>query len=135
MNSIERRMSPRKLFAAPIRFRFLSEQVAASIGVVKPGAAAAATRSAVASVDQFEGEAIDISERGVCFLSGEKIEVGEAVEMLFTLPRDLTGRNTEDVRCNARVVHVDKVGQNGAWKVGAYVESYKPLQSYRTWDN
>jgi len=136
MNSNERRMSPRKPFAAPIRFRLLSEEVAASIGISKASSSFALIgRTAVASVDQFEGKAIDISERGVCFLSGEKIAVGESIEMHFTLPRDLTGRNTEDVRCSARVVHVDEAAPSGAWRVGTYVESYKPLSSYRSWDN
>lgn len=136
MKSNERRMSPRKQFVAPIRFRILTEEVASSIGVATLGSRSAqVTRAMVSSPEQHEGKAVDISERGVCFLSEEKMAVGESIEMRFTLPRDLTGRNTEDVCCSARVVHVDKVASNGAWRIGAYVESYKPLQAARSWDN
>lgn len=136
MKSNERRMSPRKIFVAPIRFRPLLEDVASPVTVVASGSRSAReSRVALASLDHYAAEAVNISERGLCFLTAEKLEVGEPLEMNFTLPRDLTGRTTERVRCNARVVHVDPENSSGAWRIGAYVESYKPVQSLRTWDN
>lgn len=136
MKSNERRMSPRKTFVAPIRFRLLTEEIATSVAAASAGSRSAReARTTLASLEQFAAEAVNISERGLCFLSAEKLVEGEPLEMTFTLPRDLTGRTTEEVRCNARVVHVDPELSNGAWRIGAYVESYKPVRSFRSWDN
>lgn len=136
MKSNERRMSPRKIFATPVRFRQISEEVAASIGAAVAAARSAReTRATLASLEHFAAEAVNISERGLCFLTAERLEIGESLEMNFTLPRDLTGRATEEVCRNARVVHVDPEGANGAWRIGAYVESYKPARTLRSWDN
>jgi len=136
MKSNERRMSPRKPFVAPLRFRFLSEAVASSIGIREFGAESAReTRAALRSIEQYEGQTVDISERGVCFLSSEKMAVGDPLEMRFTLPSELTGRKAEDVRCSTRVVHVDRASSNGSWRIGAYVESYRPVRFFQAWDN
>lgn len=136
MKSNERRMSPRKPFATPVRFRHLTEEMAGSIGVAVGGSRSThETRANLASVEHYPAEAVNISERGLCFLTAEKLEVGEPLEMSFTLPRDLTGRTTEQVCCTARVVHVDPERSGGAWRIGAYVESYKPARSLRSWDN
>jgi hypothetical protein len=136
MKSNERRMSPRKTFVAPIRFRLLAEEIASSIGIASAGSKSALeTRASLASLEQYAAETVNISERGLCFLSAEKLAIGEPLEMTFTLPRDLTGRNTEEVCCNARVVHVDPERSNGAWRIGAYVESYRPVRFFRNWDN
>lgn len=136
MKSDERRMSPRKIFATPVRFRQITEEVAASIAAaVGTSKSMREARATMASLAHFAAEAVNISERGLCFLTAEKLEVGGPLEMNFTLPRDLTGRATKDVCCNARVVHVDPEGPNGAWRIGAYVESYKPARTLRSWDN
>ncbi|HTV59130.1 MAG TPA: PilZ domain-containing protein [Verrucomicrobiae bacterium] len=136
MKSDERRMSPRKVFSTPVRFRILSDEIASSIGVREVGSRSAReTHATLASLEQYEGETVDISERGLCFVTNEKMAVGEPLEMHFTLPRELTGRRTEDVRCNSRVVHVDPDSSNGFWRIGAYVESYRPVYSVQPWDN
>lgn len=136
MKSNERRMSPRKVFCAPVRFRILSDQIASSIGVRGVNSRSAREAQAtLASLEQYDGETVNISERGLCFVTSEKMTVGEPLEMRFTLPRELTGRRTEDVRCNSRVVHVDPDSSHGYWRIGAYVESYRPVHSIQTWDN
>jgi len=136
MNSNERRMSPRKTFVAPVRFRFLREEVATAVdGRETRFGHALEMRAKLASLEQFEGETLNISERGVGFVTNEQMEVGEPLEMRFTLPRELTGRSTEDVRCNSRVVHVDPGPAQGTYRIGAYVENYKPVYYGQVWDN
>jgi hypothetical protein len=135
MSDRDRRTSPRKDCVVPLRFRVgtdgykaQAEAIAASYGLRKsknPDYAAT-----------LEGEALNISERGVYFTSREKLHVGEALEMYFTLPRELTGRGPELVRCSARVVHVDEeADRRGARGFGATVDRFEPVAVARNWDN
>jgi hypothetical protein len=135
MSSKERRTSPRKVCAVPLRFRILAkgmkhhaENVTATYET--PGAKTSGYFGTI------EGEAVNLSERGIYFRSRGEVRVGEPIEMYFTLPRELTGRSPEQVRCSARVVHVesgvDQLGMRGA---GACVERFEPLVSARNWGN
>jgi hypothetical protein len=156
MSSDERRIAPRKIFTIPIRIRPLaseSQSVAAGSTVLKsattssyavPGGPAASSlmQSAVTTskpvrvLDMQEGETVNLSERGIYFKTAQKVKIGQAMELYFTLPRELTGRNPEPVRCSARVVHVEQYSDERGWTgVGASVEQFEPLQRFRTWDN
>ena len=156
MSSDERRIAPRKIFTIPIRIRPLASEslsVAAGSTVLKsattssyatPGGSAASSlmQSAVATskpvrvVDMQEGETVNLSERGIYFKTAQKVKIGQAMELYFTLPRELTGRSPEPVRCSARVVHVEQYSDERGWTgVGASVEQFEPLQRFRTWDN
>jgi len=135
MSGKERRTSPRKLCAVPLRYRVTSnghDAHAAEVEASQPagipkGSAYAAT---------LEGEALNLSERGVYFTSREKLSVGEALELFFTLPRELTGRSPEQVRCSARVVHVDEpTDARGMRGIGATVERFEPVVAPRNWGN
>lgn len=53
-----------------------------------------------------QGEAVNLSKRGIGFKTRHSLSVGESVEIFFTLPTELTGRVIKDVKCNATVVHV-----------------------------
>ena len=87
-------------------------------------------------LDMQEGETVNLSERGIYFKTAQKVRVGQAMELYFTLPRELTGRSPEPVRCSARVVHVEQYSDERGWTgVGASVEQFEPLQRFRTWDN
>jgi N-acetylmuramic acid 6-phosphate (MurNAc-6-P) etherase len=45
-------------------------------------------------------------------------------------------RAMEDVKCNARVVHVDRVaGRSGRIGVGAAIECFECMSVARHWDN
>ena len=135
MSGRERRSSPRKDCAVPLRFRVVTngrnaqaEEIAASYGM--------RDSKSFAYAATLEGEALNLSERGVYFTSREKLHVGEPLEMYFTLPRELTGRTHEQVRCSARVVHVDEsADQKGARGIGATVERFEPLVAPRNWAN
>jgi hypothetical protein len=135
MSGKERRTSPRKECVVPLRFRVVTngrnaqaEDIAASYGMRGSKTLLHAT--------MMEGEALNLSERGIYFTSREKLHVGEPLEMFFTLPRELTGRGAEQVRCSARVIHVeDKLDPRGARGIGAIVERFEPVVVARNWTN
>ena len=121
----ERRGSPRKECAVPLRFRVLTN---GNNDNWMPKASAYAAN--------LQGEALNLSERGVYFRSKEILIVGELLEIYLTLPRELTGRGPEQVRCSARVVHVeDRADQQGVKGIGASVERFEPMVAPRNWAN
>ena len=143
MSSDERRIAPRKVFSIPIRFHALANEAIsvaanqASLAVSTAGAKSDSVNVAGPTRvrDMQDGVTVNLSERGIYFKSAKEVKVGQSVEVYFTLPRELTGRNSEPVRCCARVVHVDQVDDRGLTGVGASVERFEPLNRFRTWDN
>jgi hypothetical protein len=80
----------------------------------------------------MEGQVVNLSEHGLFFHAAEEVSVGAALEMFFTLPRELTGRSPEQVRCTARVVHVNQVAEaGGPAGMGANVERFEPVVARR----
>src|ERR1700744_2509146 len=156
MSSNERRIAPRKISSIPIRIRPLaSESLSVAAGStlarnattssysalpVSPASSlmnsAVSTSKPVRVLDMQEGETVNLSERGIYFKTAQKVKIGQAMEIYFTLPRELTGRSPEPVRCSARVVHVEQYSDERGWTGGgASVEQFEPLQRFRTWDN
>jgi hypothetical protein len=138
MSAKERRIAPRKVCAIPLRFRILTHFVGVGIGdsagSLSPSQKARLTESGRVGIQ--EGEAVNLSERGIRFNSNMKLHVGEPIEMFFTLPTELSGRSPEAIRCNARVVHVNPGMKNGGMEVGAAIDRFEPLSNHRRgWDN
>jgi PilZ domain len=103
--SKERRVAPRKFCTLPVRFRVRTDIFAPE---PQQRAYARGERAAAAFAPSvLEGEAVNISTLGIYFKSRERVAFGEELEMSFRLPGELTGRSAEDVRCEARVVHID----------------------------
>ncbi len=131
MSGKERRVSPRKDCAVPLRFRIISNATTAS-----PAELGAGHGLPVASRGILEGEAVNLSERGIYFRSKERVSIGSPLEIYFRLPRELTGRSAEEVRCSARVVHVEQAEDNGGLTgIGATVERFEPIAMIRNWHN
>ena len=132
MSGSDRRNSPRKVCALPVRFQTNSngdaEQLEAAAIDPKDGAPAA-------PLSEHVGKALNLSERGVYFTCREELSIGQPLELYFTLPSELTGRAPENVRCIARVVHVDEDGQGELRGIGASVEEFEPLSAIRNWSN
>ena len=123
MSGAERRVSPRKPCVVPVRFRVVANGGRESLGLA---------RNSVT----HEGEVLNLSENGVYFTSRMKLTVGEPLEMHLTLPRELTGRNPELVRCSARVVHVeDRSDLGGIAGIGAIVDRFEAVAAERDWSN
>jgi len=132
MQSRERRISPRKECLVPLRFRFISNAIGnESSQSVLPSEPV----RKLPFTGTFEGQAVNLSERGIYFTSSEKMSIGQPLEMYFTIPRELTGRASEQVRCSARVVHVEEhADKQGVLGVGAAVDRFEPV-STRDWGN
>jgi PilZ domain len=133
MSNRERRDSPRKECAVPLRFRILTngngshvQEAAQPSGSLEPKVSS--------YLPSFEGKALNLSERGLYFTAREKLSVGAPIEVYLTIPRELTGRGPEPVRCKARVVHVDEIyPQQGVKGVGAIVDRYETVAMSRNW--
>jgi hypothetical protein len=128
MGNKERRIAPRKECTVPLRFR-----VAKGVDSLARETAGVSARTPFGTI---EGESVNLSERGIYFRSRQRVNVGEPLEMYFTIPRELTGRGAEQVRCSARVVHVEpQADRQGLVGVGAAVERFEPMSSARDWGN
>jgi hypothetical protein len=136
MSSNERRIVPRKVYTIPVRFNVISQELAA----VGPRGNMGIPRGASKFLETIplpqQGETVNLSERGIRFRTRHSLSVGESVELFFTLPTELTGRAIEDVKCNARVVHVDhEPDMYGHISVGASIECFERTSVARNWDN
>lgn len=145
----ERRVSPRRDCIIPIRFRILPNvnvdlhaDVHANVHV---STHATAGGTIVASQDDLprlnarhlgmlDGEAVNLSERGIGFKSREKLGVGDEIDVHLTIPRSLSGRSTEKVCCKARVVHVDRqLDVRGLRSFGAVVDRFEAVALAHGW--
>ena len=130
--SIERRLSPRKVCAIPIQFKVLRngnrEFAANEAAPQKEGAA-----DATAKMEAAEGQALNVSERGMYFTSRAKLSVGQSLEMNFVLPAELTGRQAEQVKCSARVMHIDYA--SSIQGVGVSVERFEAATPAKNWSH
>lgn len=133
MSGRERRISPRKDCAVPLRFRILSSNT--PVAPLEPSMTRGRPVVAI-SRGILEGESVNLSERGIFFRSRERLSVGAPLEIYFRLPRELTGRTAEEVRCSARVVHVeDPENGEGFSGIGATVERFEAVSMIRNWRN
>jgi len=135
MANSERRNSPRKECVVPLRFRIVANGHSAKAEELAAEQQLQG-RSGTDHLATLQGEAVNLSERGLYFTSHEKLSAGETLEMYFTLPRELTGRSPEQVRCISRVVHVEeRADLRGAQGIGATVERFESMVPPRNWSN
>jgi hypothetical protein len=135
MSNQERRRSPRKECLVPLRFRILENgdaQTDTAVRLTQSGD----VPSTHGHFGIAEGQAENVSERGIYFVSREKVSAGEEVELFFTLPTDLTGRPAESVRCNARVVYAQTLERNPPLTgAGLSVRYFEASRRPRNWSN
>jgi hypothetical protein len=104
MNSRERRIDTRVNIKVPFRFRVLNN----------PGAT------------EQSAESINISQRGLLFATAIPLQVGTPLEVSLKMPQELAGAVSNDVRCVARVVHVQPSAFfGGKAGVGVHIERYE----------
>jgi PilZ domain len=138
MSINDRRIVNRKPCAIPIRFLVSSDEPAKPGDVQATSRQPASAREAALAQEPIPhiGETVNLSERGVAFKSLQPVSLGQPIELFFTLPTELTGRIPEDVRCSARVVYVDPIGDpQGAIRVGATIERFERIPLVRSWGN
>jgi|SRR5579863_1533897 len=135
MSASERRGSPRKECVVPLRFRVVTNDHQSQLDGLRADYENIASKTTIAQAT-LEGEVQNLSERGMYFTSREKLSVGAPLEMYLTLPRELTGRTPEQVRCSARVVHVEEsTDLRGARGIGAVVNRFEAMGASRDWSN
>ncbi len=123
----DRRVSPRRDCMIPLRFRILANVYACtgeSSAIVREDW----PRASAGHFGMLDGEAINLSERGIGFKSRERLRVGDQVDLYLSIPRSLTGRSPEQVCCKARVVHVDsQIDLRGLRGFGAVVDRFEAV--------
>jgi len=73
----------------------------------------------------------DVSSRGVYFHINQNFEVNSTIDLVLTLPREVTLSDDVRVHCVGRVVRVErpKAGNGGQVGVAAVIERYTFLPS------
>src|ERR1700733_4015519 len=79
-----------------------------------------------AAVGEAQTESKDVSSRGVYFLLPKQVTHGSPVEIILTLPHEITLAGPVRVRCLGRVHRSDAV-QEGQAGVVAQIERYEFL--------
>jgi hypothetical protein len=137
MPSHECRSATRKSCAIPVRFNVITEQYA-MVGAASAASGPARGNAKILTTISLpqRGEIVNLSGRGIGFKTKQNLSVGASVEIFFTLPTALTGRAPEDVRCNARVVRVDKsADMHRMIAIGAAIDRFERSSVTRNWDN
>jgi hypothetical protein len=76
-------------------------------------------------------ESINLSQRGMCVSTSYPLTIGTEVEVFLKMPQELTGKPASEVRCTARVVHVQRAALSPRSEVGLRVERYEPAAAVR----
>jgi hypothetical protein len=104
MNSRERRIDTRINLNVPLRFRVLNS----------------------ANSEERTGESINISQRGILFATAVPLVVGTPLEVSLKMPREMAGHAASDLKCIARVVHVEpNAFLGGKAGIGLHIEQYQ----------
>jgi hypothetical protein len=101
MNSRERRSDTHVHIRVPFRFRALN------------------------SPDALEqnAESENISQRRILFETALSLKVGTPLEVPLKMPREMAGKYSSDVRCVARVVHIQpNAFLGGKAGIGVHIE-------------
>jgi PilZ domain len=113
MPGAERRQLTRHSHRTPLRFR--------STGV-------AADKS-----DHFT-EALNLSRGGFYFASSAPLQVGMPIEVTMRMPVEVTGSQTEEMHCTARVVHVkNEAYADGRIGFGAEIVKFSSVPVQGRW--
>jgi PilZ domain len=100
----ERRTARRYDLTLPISIRFAAERL----------------------VNRQEGKTRDISTRGLYFVIGQDLEAGSELDIMLTLPAEITHGTDVFVRAQGKVVRVERRVEDGEPRMGvaAVIERY-----------
>jgi hypothetical protein len=111
MDQSKRRSEERINLCVPLRFR----------PIVKP------------PVGERLAETLNLSPGGLFFSAPIALQVDAKVEVFMTLPAEITGGLPAEVRCVARVVHVQPNIAPGKTGVGLRIERMEALATKDRW--
>lgn len=79
-------------------------------------------------------EALNISRGGFFFATSAPLQVGTSIEATLRMPADVTGGQTEETRCTARVVHVrNEPYGDGRIGFGTEIENFQTAAAQERW--
>lgn len=86
--------------------------------------------TAAQPASQTEAETIDVSSRGLYFTADDGFSPGSPIEVLLTLPHEITLAGPVRVRCQGRVVRVESA-ENSHRRIGiaAVIERYEFMRA------
>jgi len=74
-------------------------------------------------------EALNVSRGGFFFVSSAALQIGMPIEATLRMPIEVTGKEAEETRCTARVVHVrNEPYGDGRIGFGAEIEGFRARQ-------
>jgi hypothetical protein len=74
-------------------------------------------------------EALNVSRGGFFFVSSAALQIGMPIEATLRMPIEVTGKEAEETRCTARVVHVrNEPYGDGRIGFGAEIEEFRARQ-------
>ena len=81
-------------------------------------------------IPELHAESLNLSERGIFFVTDRIFQRGEAVEVFLQMPQEVTGEPPTEWRCTGLVVHVQAVdGAKGRQGVGVRFDCYEVSRS------
>jgi hypothetical protein len=93
-------------------------------------------RSTGVAADKSEHftEALNISRGGFYFASSAPLQVGMPIEVTLRMPGEVTGNQTEEMHCSARVVHVkNEAYADGRIGFGAEIVKFSSVPVAERW--
>ena len=82
------------------------------------------------SVPEERAESVNLSQRGIFFVTNSPFQEGEAVEILLKMPKVITGDPPTEWRCTGLVTRVEPVeSPKGKFGVGVRFDCYEVARS------
>ena len=95
-------------------------------------------RAAVVAADKSDHftEALNISRGGFYFASTAPLQVGMPIDVTLRMPSEVTGGDSEEMHCQARVVHVrNEAYGDGRIGFGAEIVKFSTAPAPDIWKN
>lgn len=87
--------------------------------------------STQSGIAEAETESRDVSSTGIYFSLPIPVERGTAVEIVITLPHEVTGHGQTRVRCHGRILRADAFGESRVG-VATQIEHYQFVRGDET---
>jgi Tfp pilus assembly protein PilZ len=82
------------------------------------------------SIPEDRAESVNLSRRGIFFVTNSPFQEGEAVEILLKMPEEITGEPPTEWRCTGLITRVEPVDSpRGKFGVGVRFDCYEVARS------
>ncbi len=81
--------------------------------------------------DLFEGETVNVSEKGLFFVTNHPPQFGAPLDLIVLMPGDTRGESSTPVRCRARVVRVQDIPAANQAGVAVTIEYFRSFHCRR----